>query len=382
MKAILRHVLPALVLLVLGAVGMVGLMGSSDSEEKNDPVETALAVSTVTASSGTLSASIRGSGVVQAARLVDIVPQVNGRIDRVSDRMKPGGRFSRGELLASIESADYELAIASEKSRLRQAEVNLQLERERMQAAQREWELLGREGTAPALASRQPQVDVAEAQVEAAQAGLDRAELSLGRTRLLAPFNSMVRMESIEIGQVVGAGAPIASLVGTDLFWVRVSVPVARLSEIEVPGVNAEQGSSAEILFSPSDGVELRREGQVLHLEGELDAQSRTATLLVGIEDPMSGEGLPLLLGAYVDVRIGGKEVAGAFSLPALCIRNGDHVLVADSEDRLARKEISLGWLDGETAVVLGGLADGDRVITSPVSIPIYGQSLRLEGQQ
>ena len=382
MKAILRHLLPALLLLVLGAAGMAGLIRSPASEEKSEPVETPLPVTTVTVTAEDLPATILGTGVVQAAQQVDIVPQVGGRIDRLSKSMRPGGRFSRGDLLAAIEPADYELALSAEESRLRQAELNLRIEEERMGAAQREWELLGREGDAPALASREPQLDVARAQVDAASAGLDRAKLALERTRLLAPFNSMVRMEGLEVGQVVGAGVPVATLVGTDRFWVRVSVPVARLPDIKVPGVNAEKGSSAEVRFSPSEGVESLRTGEVLHLEGELDAQSRTATLLVGIDSPMDGEGLPLLLGSYVEVRIAGRDVPGAFSLPAPSVRSGDHVLVAGGDGKLARKDIELGWLDGDTAVILQGLSDGDRVITSPISTPIYGQTLLLEGQE
>ena len=64
--------------------------------------------------------------------------------------------------------------------------------------------MLGNEGEAPELASRKPQLRLAELSVEAAEAGLERAELALARTVLKAPFDCIVRTEQLEMGQVVG----------------------------------------------------------------------------------------------------------------------------------------------------------------------------------
>ena len=124
----------------------------------------------------------------------------------------------------------------------------------------------------------------------------------------------------------------------------------------------------------------IERVGQVLRLEAELDPQARTATLLVGVDNPLEGDGIPLMIGSFVAVSIEGKQVENAFRLPASALRDASYVLIADKENKLARKEVQLGWTDGEDAIIVSGLNDGDRVISNVLSAPIYGTSLRIEG--
>ena len=101
------------------------------------------------------------------------------------------------------------------------------------------------------------------------------------------------KTEQVELGQVVG-GAGAATLQGTQQFQVRVSVPTLHLPNLHVPGITGETGSKADVRFSVSDTVTLHKNGYVLGLESELDPQARTINLLIGIDDPMDGDGLPL----------------------------------------------------------------------------------------
>ena len=55
---------------------------------------------------------------------------------------------------------------------------------------------------------------------------------------------------------------------------------------------------------------------------------------------------------------------------------------VADAENNLARKDVVVGWVDGDETVVLSGIEDLERLITTPISYPIYGSPLTiLEGE-
>ena len=84
--------------------------------------------------------------------------------------------------------------------------------------------------------------------------------------------------------------------------------------------------------------------------------------------------------GSYVDVVLEGRTQKNAISIPESALRNGDHVLIADKEDKLARKDVQMGWLDGDRAVLLGGIEAGDRIITTAINFPIYGQELQVIG--
>ena len=126
--------------------------------------------------------------------------------------------------------------------------------------------------------------------------------------------------------------------------------------------------------------MSVQKQGEVLHLEGQLDAQTRTAYLLVSVENPLDGSGIPLLPGAYVDVEIEGRAQSGAIEIPASALRDGTHVLVVDNQGLLARKDVQVGWLEGDRAILISGVEAGQQIITTAISHPIYGQQVSIVG--
>ncbi len=371
-----KIVLPFVIILA-GAASMVGLIRSGKAEQRVDVEPPPLQVEVIEANQSEQLVKVYASGVVQASHQVNLVPQVQGRVVYVASDLRPGRRFSKGDTIAKIEQTDYKLAVAQEHSRVEQARLNLTIERERVEDAQREWELLGNTGEAPELAARTPQLRLAEITVEAAEAGLERAELSLSRTVLRAPFDCMIKTEQLEQGQVVG-GSPVATLQGTEEFQVRVSVPTSSLSTLLIPGITGDVGSKADVAFQVSDQIAVHKEGHVLGLESELDPQARTINLRIAIDDPMDGEGLPLLIGSYVDVTLEGRSVQQTVRIPSTALREGQYVLVADAENKLARKDVEVGWFDQSDVVLTKGLSSGDRIVTTALSYPIYGASLNI----
>ena len=87
---------------------------------------------------------------------------------------------------------------------------------------------------------------------------------------------------------------------------------------------------------------------------------------------------MPLLIGSYVEVELDGQSVKETIRIPSSALREGSYVLVADAEDKLARKDVTVGWFDQSDVVLTAGLDSGDRIVTTSMSYPIYGASLEL----
>ncbi|MCP4805317.1 MAG: efflux RND transporter periplasmic adaptor subunit [Proteobacteria bacterium] len=363
LKNILKNwVLPPMVVVL--AVGLTATMVMLKPEEaRSEPDKKATLVTAVEPATGAFRAVVETTGVVQASQQITVMPQVSGAITSVSAELVPGGRFDKGDTLARIDSRDYKLALDAEAARVRQAELALELERGRQDIAAKEWELLDGEGE-PDLALRRPHLASAEQDLLSAQGGYQRAELNLSRTGLRAPFDAVVLTESVDVGQVVGSGSQVATLAGTDSAWVRVSVPVVELSGLEIPGAPATLTSTTG-----------ERTGQVVRLEGQLDTKSRTATLIVELPDPLDGD-VPLLFGTFVDVQLLGAET-DATQVPRVAVAE-DSVWVADSMDTLRRRDVEVGWTDGEHRYLTAGLEDGDRVVTQGLRFPVEGMELRV----
>lgn len=380
---VLKFVAPLLILAV-GAVVAKGLMSRKTSAEMKPPEALIAAVEYVTVEAGSPAAQVQVTGTVEGDRQVGLSALVAGEVVSTSDSLVPGGRFRKGQTLLRVDPRDYEVAVAQERSRVQQATVELSLEEQRGSTAEREWALLGggKDAAESPLALRGPQLETAKQGLEAARSGLKRAQLNLERTTLDAPFNAMVLTESVEVGQLLSPGAAIVTLVGTDRFRVKVSVPVDQLRHIDIPGIGGTAASRARVIQDVG-GDPIEREGHVLQLAGQLDPQTRTADLYVAIDRPLEGDGLPLLPGAFVRVHIEGKQIEGAIAVPRDAIVDGDAVWAVTADDTLVRRPISIGWQDGESAFVLGGLDAGERVVVTPPSLPVEGATVRplpLEG--
>jgi RND family efflux transporter MFP subunit len=361
-------------------------------------------VEVMTAQRETRQTTITAMGTVVPAREVTLQPQVSGHIVEVSPTFMPGGRFAEGEVILKIDQRDYQIAVQQARAQVSQAQVELKTERGRGAVAKKEWDLLGGEiRTTPegkSLALRKPQLENAKAALESAQSFLAKATLDLERTVIRAPFNCFVREKNVDVGQFVTASAPLATLVGTDRFWVRVSVPVDKLAVVQAPGpevaVSGEANPEDNALEESKTGSKVRviqegqgansrqvvRHGRVVRFLGDMDPRGRMARVLVSVEDPLgiAAEGagaVPLLVDAYVRAEIEGPAIADVFPLPARALRDDGRVWTVNDENRLVFQNVEPVWETAEE-VLVRGLEAGDRVILSRIGTPVAGMELRV----
>ena len=289
---------------------------------------------------------VAGQGTVGAARMVTLQPEVAGRLVSVDAACVPGGRVRRGQVLARLDGRDYALAVRQQEAAVARAEFELESERGRKDIAEREWALMHGEGDdadAPgrALALREPHLRAAVAGLEAAKSTLARAHLNVERTVVRAPFDALVVQEWAEVGQVVGPGTRLATLAGTDSYWIDVSLPADRLPLVDIPSVNAEQGARVTVRQRAGDRT-TERVGRVLRLLGGVDPQGRMARIVVGVDAPLDGGPLPLLIDSFVDVEIEGRTLQGVFDVPRAALLDGDRVYLADAADRLVVRAVQV----------------------------------------
>lgn len=349
-------------------------------KDKGTPQDVEPPIPVVTAVSlerGSAPASVHATGQVQARKQVVIVPQISGKVLSVAEHLEPGGRFGKGERFAQVDARDYRAQLSQAEAALAAAELELSVEQGRQVSAKREWELVGGQGEG-ALARREPHLQVAQANKASAEAGVDVAKANLGRTTLSAPFPGVVLSESLDVGQVVGPSTQAVTFAGTEAFRVQVSVPVDQLGLVDIPGVTSTAGSSVTVT---QPGADVKRSGRVVGMAGSLDTETRTATLLVDVPNPLDpppGQ-LPLLLGAFVDVEIQGREVQEAVAIPREALRDGGKVFVAQADNTLHIEEVQVAWSGPERVFVLGEFGESDRVVTSSLSYPLEGMALQVQ---
>ncbi len=386
MKAALRVLLPLLSLAVGIGIFMFFVKTKPEAKKRaRDEQGTLVDVASIVRSDHTVVVHAQGS--VMPAQQIVLQPEVGGRIVWRSENLVPGALVRAGETLVRIDASNYQLALRSQEAQVNRAELDLQVEASRKEVAQREWQLLSTQKDSEArapnpLAIRDPQMKTAQVSVDAAKSALDSAKLNVSRTTLVSPFNAFVQRAAADRGQLVAPGSQMATLVGVDRCWVQISVPLENLSHIDVPGLNAKEGALAKVWQQVGD-QRIERKGRVVRLLGDLDPVGRMARVLVEIEDPFNlgvedDRGLPLLIGAFVNVEIAGGVLDNVLEIPRVALRDGDQVYAFGKDARLEIRKLNIIWRTPDSVLVREGLSETDRVITSRLGTAVPGMLLRL----
>jgi RND family efflux transporter MFP subunit len=379
---ILKTVLPLLVL--AGAYLLFqGMMATAPEASRKSPERQARLVEVTPAMSQVDVIHIEARGVVRPALRVTLTPQVSGEVVAMSENLVPGGRFEAGDQVLKIDPRDYEYAVEQMESQVTRAQAELTLEEGNQDVAQREYEVLGQELSEAdkVLVFRQPQLQTAQAEVAASEAMLRDARLDLERTEVKAPFDALVTMENVDLGSRLGTQTTIAELVGTDTYWVELSIPQSDLRWVVLPTDDAP-GSKVYLRHPKVWGPDMTREGHVVRLLPDLSDQGKMARLLVAVDDPLALEAenahLPkLLIGQYLEAEVIGREVDGAIHIAREHLREGDNIWIMNDAGELEVRPLEILYRGSDTVLASAGVEAGEHIVTTDLATGTAGMPLR-----
>ncbi len=388
---ILFKVLLPLAVLAGGAAITIYLIKTKPTAAKKQIENPPTLVEVIIAKSTNEKIIISTNGSVKPAQQIELRPEVSGRIVYQNPNLVPGGRLTKGDVMVRIDPRDYQYALERQKALLEEARFRLTEEEGRKAIAEREWKLLGSQvettEAGRSLALRIPHLQKAQASLSGASSSLDEAKLDLQRTTISAPFNAIIQTEFVDPGQVLNPQSTIATLIGTDQYWVQVSVHVKDLPWIPLPNQDGSQGAEVYVTRNLGQGKSVEWRGRVVRLLSGLETTGRMARLLVAIDDPLnlkaeSAEDLmPLLLDDYVRVKIEGKMMNDVISIPWKALREGDKVWIIDQNNQLEIRRIEVLRSYEDQVIIQGDIKDGESIITNNISTPIPGTILQTVSQ-
>ncbi|GMW01825.1 MAG: hypothetical protein AMXMBFR84_29620 [Candidatus Hydrogenedentota bacterium] len=387
MKLVFKIVMGVLLpLAVVGGSIAAGsfLMATAPKTERTVDKRLPPMVEVLTVSQHPMSRVVEAFGTVRPAQEVSLSLEVGGRITSMHPALQPGGTIRSGELLVAIDKSEYELALSRAKAALQETQAALEVELGRQRVAEREWELFGKDlpdaELGRELMLREPQLNQAKARIASAESDVAKAELDLKRTEIYAPFDAMVLEELVDVGQQATPGDTIATLVGTDAFWIQASVRAAHLGAVLEAEDNGACGVRvySEIHSGQSDGVEAK----LLRHMGQVDPDGRMALVLIEVDDPLALNAddpnqRPLPLNTYVRVEIDAGQVENAIPIPRSGLRENDKLWVADASNHLQIRQAEIVWQQVDEVAIVDVFEPGDRLILSPLEHALPGMEVR-----
>lgn len=380
---VLKVVAPVLLLAVAGAAAMA-LAGMAADPPIRRPEAPAPLVRVQIVAPADRGLVVTSQGTVGPRTQSRIVPEVSGRVSRLAPDFVAGGFFEAGATLLSLDPYDYEQAVVRARAEVAAARLRLAQEEAEAEVARQEWAELG-EGEAPPLTLRVPQLENARAAVAAADAALERAQRDLQRTEIRAPYAGRVREKSVDVGQHVSPGTVLGIVYAIDSVEIRLPLPDAELAFLDLPlSYRGESGRGGPpvTLYADFAGQRFAWTGRIVRSEGVIDPTTRMVHVVAEVRDPY-GRGPepgrpPLAVGMYVRAEIEGIVAENVVVLPRSAVRDDGTVAIADADDRLRFREVTVLRTSRDEAVVQGGLSAGDRVILSALDAPVEGMPLRV----
>ncbi len=375
LKSRLKIVLPLLVLL-LGAGGTAALISSRKAPEPAERPSLGALVETLTVTTEDLPLEVEGQGEVAAQTRIEVLPEVTGRVVKISPKLVSGGRFRAGHTLIHIDPRNYELAVERARAAVARTEVMLEREQAEAAVAETEWQAINGSTEAPPLVVRKPQTRQAEAELAAARADLATAELALEKTRISVPFDGLVLQENVDLGQLVSPGRSVATVIGTHAMEIRVPLDDSELAWFELPAtatVSAEFAGRHQTWPAVAE-----------RLEGQVDPRSRMVHVVVRVDRPFDQQvegtpASPLMPGTFVRVGIEGETLEQILRIPRSTLRGKNQVWVVE-ENKLRIRTVEVIRTSRDFAVIRAGsgLDSGDRVVTSAVEAATDGMAVRV----
>jgi RND family efflux transporter MFP subunit len=350
-----RPVLSSLLLLAVTCSTLLGCSGDNPAESSGSKGVTTTLEST---SDYTIEKvvvhkvadSVRAIGTVQAYQEVEISSEISGTIKKIL--LAVGDHVKRGDLLVQIDDETRQIALTQKKALLKKAEAT---RKKAVKDAQKGGSLF-KQGVISDSESDDIELEkqIADADLDLARADVMRAEKELRDTKIVAPFDSTVALEDVEIGKMVTPGQNLLTLV--DISQVKI---VITISELDISKLSV--GSHVEIVIDSLPGKAFT--GKVATVGVKADDATRTYP----VEIIVANEGALLLPGMVSRVTIATKEPKEVIMIPKTAVRSekGQMVTYVIHQGKVEQRRVYLGQEQGEQVIVAQGLEAGDMLVVS-----------------
>lgn len=287
-------------------------------------------------------------GSVASREDARIAAETSGRVDHVAE---VGTRLAAGDVLARVDEQPLRL-------RERQAEADLarlraQLDFSRKQEARyaalvRDGGISGSQLDQVAAERRMREQDVAAAQVS-----LEQARLALQQATVRAPFDGVVVERSVQLGEFLAVGAPVARLVNPDALEVRTRAPVALAGALR---------AGEPVSVRDGDTIEPLPLATVVPVGDDASRQLELRVALAPEHVLRHG----WVVGAAVQVGVPSAAPRSVVAVPrdALLLRaDGRFVVRVEADGASTRLPVETGAEQGAFVEVLGDVRDGDVLV-------------------
>jgi len=279
--------------------------------------------------------SVTAVGTLRSRDSVVLRSEITGRITEIN--IEEGGKVKQGQVVLRLDDS-----VA--KAQLQQAEANLALA---ISQDRRAGEL-----TRQGFISKQAR-DEAASQLQVQRAAVALAKAHLQKTTIVAPFDGLIGLRNVSVGDYVGPGDALVPIESVDPLQVDFRIPEHYLPLVQ-PGL--------KLLLSFDAIPGLVREGVVGAVSPAVDVGGRSLLLRANVAN--ADDLLRPGLFARVELRFADDKV---LTVPetALVPSGEDRFVYRVVGDKVERVSVRIGQRRSGRVEIASGLNEGDEVVVA-----------------
>lgn len=199
------------------------------------------------------------------------------------------------------------------------------------------------------------EVALNQALVEQADSALETSRLNLEDTKIRAALSGYVSERFSDVGDLTDPNTPILSLVNLEVIRTIVHIVEKDYDRIKL-------GQTAVVRVDAYPGMEFP--GKVIRIAPRIDLETRTAAVQIEIQNSDAY----LKPGMYARVSLRFEDKEHAHVVPMATIQHDEKqrfvFLVNSNDNRVERRNVTIGIEDGRFSEILQGLSAEDQVVS------------------
>ncbi len=312
---------------------------------------------------------ISANGNLIAKNKIDIFSEVQGVLKVTNKAFKPGTKYSRGQVLLSINSDEFYASLQSQKSNLYNLITavlpDLRLD---FPSEYKTWEnflkgfnISKSTPKLPEFSSDKEKYFISGRGILTAYYNVKMLEVRLSKHQIRAPFSGILTETLVTNGSLVRVGQRLGEFIDTSVYEMEVSINLEFANLLKV-------GNS--VMLTNSDKSKSYT-GKVLRVNGKIDQVSQTIKVYIELKHPDLKEGM------FLEASLEAKKITNALEISRKLLVDNESVYTVKNDSILTLSKVKPIYFSAET-VVLKGLNTDDKILTQPLPGAFDGMIVKI----
>jgi|TARA_R110000737_G_scaffold117240_2_gene149945 membrane fusion protein (multidrug efflux system) len=308
-------------------------------------------------------------GQVSTNAEIDIAVEVQGKLEQGAVYLKPGVKFSKGQVLFRVNNEEAYYTLSARKIQLANLvvgampDVELDFPSEKTKWLQFLDNIQAgkRLPTLPEMNSSKEKMFMTSRGIIAEYYNIRSAESRMEKYVYIAPFSGTVLETYAEPGSIANPGTRLARIAKTNDFEIKVPISLDNLGNYQ------KQGS---VTFSNSDGLMVGT-GSISRISDVINQQTQSVDVYYSIR-PVGNQ--KIYSGLFLNVAINQKAITESITVPRMAVTEGKVNLLKNGQ--IVPRVIQVVG-NKPDSLYISGLENGEQVILEKVEVDTKGKTFK-----